>query len=627
MDNRRWIAFFIFTLGVVLLFSSYNAKQQQQRLDAQRKARAEAQAVTSDTLTTADSPDVDSTSSDVDRERKAPGLRAETAEDAAAEEAQPDLDRETAPTIEVRTQSHRVVFSTLGAVPLQWDLVNLTAAAAPNGDSSSSTTISLIPSVYSRQREYPFMIEGRPLELFNDVPFTAQKADLPDGGVDLTLTSEDRKGLRVIKRFQFPKEGYLVPFTLMVANDSEMRKLFSDDGLGLSIGWQGGFMEPEENSRAKGTLLGMVSNAGGLRTETVEAKGEPTTIQGPILWAGVERKFFLAAIIPGKDVEAGSALVTVRERDMTAEYQKKGFAPPVSVVLQHGKFELEPGQTKVLAYHVFVGPKSYDILVKADEATGLGGKTGLAASVFHSTLRVIRWLSLVLLDLLNWLQLKTGSYGFAIILLTILVRVGTYPLTHKSMKIQARTMAQQAKLKPYIDEINKKYKDDPAKKNQAMMKLWKEHGVNPFGMLRGCVPVLLQMPFFIALYYLLDQAIELRGQSFYWIGDLSLPDRLVAFSGFTLPLIGTIDSLNILPILMGLTQVVSSRMSMTAASDPMQRQMMMMMPLIFVFLLYNFPSGLMLYWVVTNLWQIGQQTFTNRLIAKEQAAAAAPARG
>jgi len=621
MDNRRWIAFFLFTLGVVLLFNAQIAKQQKQQQEARRQAEkvAREQEATTETLALKEGKPEPG-------EAAQPSMRAPDVEELEAEAT--SVDRESAPTVEVETKTCKVVFSLLGAVPIHWELTNLTAATSAGGETSTTASVNLVPETSSRQREYPFTIEGRGLDVFNDVLFTAEKNELPGGGVELVLTSAVRGGLQMVKSFQFPADDYLIPMTVTVRNGSELRKLFGDQDAGVGIGWQGGFMPPEENSRVSGYLMGLVANQGGIRSEQLKSKDdEPTTVQGPVYWAGVERKFFLVSLIPGEGTTADRALVTVRERDVTLDYEQKGIAPPISVVVQQDPFELEPGESTTLAYWVFAGPKNYELLQSVDREVGLEDKVGLSAAVFHNTFRVIRWLSLVLLTVLKWVHGVTSSYGYAIILLTIMVRVITYPLTHKSMKIQAKTMAQQAKLKPYIDEINKKYKDDPAKKNQAMMKLWKEHGVNPFGMLRGCIPVLLQMPIFIALYYLLDQAIELRGQSFYWISDLSMPDRLLTFPGFRLPLIGVIASLNILPILMGLTQVVSSRMTMSAAADPTQRQMMMFMPLAFVFLLYNFPSGLMLYWVVTNLWQIGQQKLTNRLIQREQGAAEAPARG
>jgi YidC/Oxa1 family membrane protein insertase len=187
-------------------------------------------------------------------------------------------------------------------------------------------------------------------------------------------------------------------------------------------------------------------------------------------------------------------------------------------------------------------------------------------------------------------------------------------------------MAEQAKIKPDMDKINAKYKDNPTKKQQEIMKLYREHNINPFGMLKGCVWLFIQLPIFFALYRLLSQSFDLRGASFLWIDDLSEPDKLFAF-GFTLPLLG--DHFNLLPILMAATQLLVSKLSMNpnAAGDPaqqaMQKQMMYMMPVLMMFMLFRFPSGLMLYWTISNVWQLFQQRFVNRKIL----GAATPAAG
>jgi YidC/Oxa1 family membrane protein insertase len=617
--DKRWLAFFLFTFGLILLFNSRMETRRQEYLKTRREAAArelrEAQqsaAATSETL-----HDIARRTPSATTE---PSLRPPTDEE---EDVAEPLDYTTAPTVTVETRDLRVVLSTRGGLPLRWELLNLGGAAGvPTDASTTQGVVNLIPEVVSRQREYPLNIEGRPLELFNEVAHEWVRQELPSGEIVIIMSSEPRRGLQVIRTYRFPPEGHIIELTLLIQNYSEMRRRFDDGGFGFGIGWQGGFLQPEESSRAAGDVMALISKPTGLSSEHMKIGAEPIRFDGPIHWAGIERKFFLVSIVPDKSNPATGALVTVRERDVTDAYRKKGISPPVSVVLNQERFELEPQQSAMFHYRIFSGPKTYDTLQSADVQLELGdGRAGLSASAFHSTWKMIRWLTLLLLRLLKWLEELTQNYGVAIILLTVIVRVVVYPLTHKSLKIQAKTMAQQAKLKPHIEEINKKYKDNPSARNQAIMKLWKEHNINPFGMLRGCVPVLLQMPVFIALYVLLDQAIELRGQSFLWIRDLSLPDRLLVIPGMSLPFLG--NSLNLLPILMGATQVITSKMSMSAATDPTQRQIMLVMPVMFVFFLYNFPSGLMLYWVVTNTWQIGQQAFTNRLIQREQEAAPA----
>jgi YidC/Oxa1 family membrane protein insertase len=200
-------------------------------------------------------------------------------------------------------------------------------------------------------------------------------------------------------------------------------------------------------------------------------------------------------------------------------------------------------------------------------------------------------------------------------------------LSHWAIKAQAKTMAEQQRVKPLLDKLNEKYKDDPSKKSQEMMKLYREHGINPLGAMRGCFPMLLQMPIFFALYALLAQAVEIRGQSFWWIQDLAQPDRLIPFGGFVLPIVGW-TALNILPILMAVTQYFTSKLMTSNVSDPTQRQIMALMPIFFVFILYNMPAGLMLYWTVQNIWQIGHTVLTKRYVAMhDTSSAGGPAAG
>jgi YidC/Oxa1 family membrane protein insertase len=181
------------------------------------------------------------------------------------------------------------------------------------------------------------------------------------------------------------------------------------------------------------------------------------------------------------------------------------------------------------------------------------------------------------------------NYGVAIILLTFLIRIIFWPLNHKSM-VSTRHMQE---IQPLIAAVREKYKDSPQKQQQEMMALYKEHKINPMG---GCLPMLIQIPVFFALFVVLRGAIELRFSSFLWIADLSTPENLFKD---TLPF-----AINILPIFMGVTMWLQQRM--TPAGDPQQQRMMMMMPVLFTFMFYGFPSGLSLYWSVNQVMMIIQ---------------------
>ena len=194
----------------------------------------------------------------------------------------------------------------------------------------------------------------------------------------------------------------------------------------------------------------------------------------------------------------------------------------------------------------------------------------------------------------------TRNYGIDIILLTILIKIIFYPLSVKSYQ----SMKRMQKLQPKIVKLKEQYKDDKQKLNQEMMEIYKREGVNPMG---GCLPMVIQIPVFFALYKALSGAIELRHAPFmFWINDLSAPEDLFTFhvAGYALPL-------RILPLVMGITQVIQQKMTPTSA-DPMQEKLMLFMPIFFTFLFWGFPSGLVLYWLVNNVISIAQQYYINK---------------
>lgn len=204
---------------------------------------------------------------------------------------------------------------------------------------------------------------------------------------------------------------------------------------------------------------------------------------------------------------------------------------------------------------------------------------------------------------MNFANRFTHNYGIDIILLTILIKIIFYPLSLKSYK----SMKEMQKLQPMIAKLREKYKGDKEKLNREMMGIYKTKGINPLG---GCLPMVIQIPVFFALYKVLMGAIEFRHAPFMlWVNDLAAPENLFTFHvmGYALPI-------RILPLIMGITMVVQQKMTPTTA-DPMQNKMMMFMPIFFTFLFWGFPAGLVLYWLVNNVISIGQQYYINKQVA------------
>jgi len=207
----------------------------------------------------------------------------------------------------------------------------------------------------------------------------------------------------------------------------------------------------------------------------------------------------------------------------------------------------------------------------------------------------------VMIPLFQFLRMFIPNYGFVIIVFSLIIKIALHPLTRTSMKGMRKMQA----LTPMMNEIREKYKDDPQKMNAQVMNLYKEYGVNPAG---GCLPLLLQMPILFALYSVFRSTIDLRQANFiWWIKDLSIPDAITKLP-FTVPLFG-MSEISGLAVLMGITTFLQQKMTVT---DPRQKAMVYMMPVMMTLIFNSLPSGLNLYYFVFNLLSIGQQMLFNR---------------
>jgi YidC/Oxa1 family membrane protein insertase len=245
-------------------------------------------------------------------------------------------------------------------------------------------------------------------------------------------------------------------------------------------------------------------------------------------------------------------------------------------------FVLEPGQALEKKFRIYLGPQDLNIINQVNKHW--------SAVINYGTFDLI---SQVLMQFLRLIYSLVRNWGLAIIILSLAIYLFLYPLTLKQM----RSMKEMQALQPHIEELRKKYKDNSQKFNKEVMELYKEHKVNPFG---GCLPLLLQMPIFFALYQTLMRSVVLRGANFLWIKDLSEPDRLFLLP-FSLPFLG--NEINILPIIMAIGMLAQQKITMqtTPSSNPEQQKLMMIVfPLMFGFIFYRMPSGLVLYWFINS---------------------------
>ena len=264
--------------------------------------------------------------------------------------------------------------------------------------------------------------------------------------------------------------------------------------------------------------------------------------------------------------------------------------------------ELAPGASKTVNYEIYLGPKEYrrlaDLGRHRDDVMFYG---------------FFGFISKILTGIMRWMHDKTGNWGVAIMLLTIVIRTVLWPVQAKAQ----RSMKRMGKLSPLMKEIQTKYKDDPTRMNQEVMKLYKDYGVNPVG---GCLPMFMQIPIFFGFFAMLKSAAELRGQSFGgWVHDLSLPDTISTIHlGFSLPLLGDHFDINPLPLIMVVTMVAQMKLTPQPATvDKTQKNMMMLMPLMFLWFSYSYAAALALYWATSNIYMIAQ-TWIMKALNKDE---------
>jgi YidC/Oxa1 family membrane protein insertase len=311
-------------------------------------------------------------------------------------------------------------------------------------------------------------------------------------------------------------------------------------------------------------------------------------------WAAVSNQFFTTLIAPLAGKGNG---VWGRRFDISPEQKMYGLAG----ALRMPGFQLPPGQTYSAKFEIWAGPKIYHRLARLDRDYGGHGDHN-EAEVLDFGSWLFKLVAQFLLNCLNGLHDFIRSYGLSILVLTAIIKMVLWPIQNKANK----SMRQMAVLSPKMQELREKYKDDPTRMNQEVMKLYKQYGINPVG---GCLPMMIQIPIFFGLFRMLGQAVELRGAHFLWVKDLSQPDTLFVIPGLGwIPFIGDPGvglPINIIPLCMAATQIWLMAMT-PKTGDATQRRMMMFTPLIFLFICYNFAAALALYYTTQNLFSILQ---------------------
>lgn len=380
-------------------------------------------------------------------------------------------------------------------------------------------------------------------------------------------------GVVVEKRFIFSPETYLIGLNVIIKNGSHQ---IIQDNLILSL--------MKIYSKTK-TMYGFEGPSALINNSLQQIKAkkikDKNIYTGTLEWVTVQDRYFMSSIIATKPVEASMRLFLSQD-DMLLEAQ---YMQPETVI--------QPGMQHGYEYKLFFGPKNTKILKQC----GYNLSKAIDFGIFDFIAKPCLWF-------MNFLYSIIPNYGVAIIILTIVTKLILWPLGTKSYK----SMAEMKKIQPLMTEIREKYKNDKKKMNEQIMSLYKTYKVNPVA---GCLPMIVQLPVFFALYRMLYEAIELRHAHFFgWITDLSAPDRLFDFN-FSIPLMQPPYGIPVLTIIMGATMFLQQQMS-PSVGDPAQAKMMKFMPIIFTAIFINFSSGLVLYWLINNILSIAQQHYITK---------------
>ena len=368
-----------------------------------------------------------------------------------------------------------------------------------------------------------------------------------------------------------------------VAMGASKNDLLSVDSWALDA--KGGHVvhHSEGDSPLKGYLAGSVGGCSGPSNVAGLPAVSSAVYPGAQKWVALKNRFFVTALASSTAANGGFEASVARDMKLPGAYRPESVAAKVCYA------ELPATRTSVF----YVGPKKQSVL------WDLGMKDVMEFGMW-------RWICYPLVRVLNFFNDLIPSFGVAIILLTILVRLIFWPLTHKSTV----GMKKMQELQPKLKEIQAKFKDNPQRLQQETFALYREAKVNPMS---SCLPMLIQIPVFIALFNVLRSAVELRYAGFLWIADLSEPEALFA-SWFPF------GGLNLLPILMAVTTALQSYFTPSAGDKSQQRMMMVMMPLMMLFMFYSFPSALSLYWFLSNLFSIVQMWLIRRQTSAKPAA-------
>jgi YidC/Oxa1 family membrane protein insertase len=493
-----------------------------------------------------------------------------TAEKLPSIDKVPALPAKPSRTVTVKTPLYKIQISEKGAVFKSVVLNNYRETI----DADSPLLEMISPDISGGTIRLGFA--GNSLTGLDDAIFLGgveeDSVDIIDKPKEISFVWTSPQGMVVEKKFLFSPETYMIDFGVTIKNLSSKTLR---DNLTLTLVRK----EEEKKSRYGFTGPSALINNKLKQIKTKKIKDQ-SLYTGNIKWVAVQNRYFMSAIIPDETTDAGMQLY------VDNKILQNRYVGPESVI--------ESGTKHVFKYKLFFGPKSMKILNRIDFDLVKAVHFGM----FDIIAKPCVWIMNFIYD--HFIP----NYGIAIIILTLFTKIILWPLGNKSYK----SMAEMKKIQPLMAEIKEKYKDDKKRMNEEMMGLYKTYKVNPMG---GCLPMVAQIPIFFALYRMLYEAIELRHAPFFWwINDLSAPDRLFRFD-VSIPFMQPPYGIPVLTIIMGASMFLQQKMS-PPMGDPAQAKMMMLMPLVFTVMFINFSSGLVLYWLVNNVISMAQQYYIQK---------------
>jgi len=615
MDKKNTIIGVIL-LGAGIFLMSHQAQKAQEAAEEQRRLEQEA---------LEQSKQVEQTAGDLlEKPAQAPASEPASAEApsngglfSTASEAQEALSKPAQTTgpeeTHVLENSHiRVTFTSKGGAIKQVEFIDV----GPNEKLKYPATLGGdTPYVFNAGSDIPALAisidrdkDGRPEEVAPN--YTAEEVNAVDNRIQFVY--RDESGMTVFRAYKLPGEGegvdpYLIEHETYFVNTGgkplDLQTMFINVGTApptkgdvtrefLNFGYY------TERGKTKFLRMGKFTGSNGflgigarpprdfIATSEAEAGA-------PFVWASIKNQFFASVLTPEKTPGTG---IFSRPVDLSATIEDPNLQMGLTGSMEFNLGRVPVGERKAIQASYYVGPKEYFRL----NTLGADQDKIMQFGFFGGISKVLLWALVGIHDLISPIA-PTWGWGFAIVFLTIIIKGILWPLT----QVQVKSAKRMATIQEPMKAIQEKYKDNPQKLQQEMGKLFKENKVNPAA---GCLPILVQIPIFFALFYMLRTSSDLRFAPFLWIKDLSVPD--------TLPFMP--DWFHLLPLLMGAAMFFQMKMTPTPTTDNMQRKLFQFMPFIFLAFCYRFPSGLVLYWTVQNCISILQQWLTNRARDKDE---------